>query len=97
MNLVMAGLASPSGELPHVGGLWTTAEWNSCWTMWSRCSRCRCPKERNSLRVSNLLGLGKCLFEEGCGSVEDRKVVRLTDTNRITHLQPQVNPAPRPR
>ena len=94
MNHVMAGLASPSGELPHVGDcddgrvelLLDDVEQMLSLPV----------SERNSLRVSNLLGLGKCLFDEGCGSVEDAKWYGLTDTNRITHLNPQVNPGSAP-
>ena len=90
MNRVNADLASPSGELPHVGD----------------CDDDRVElllddvrqmvllsvPERNSLRVSNLLGIGKCLFDEGCGSVEDAKWYGLTEAARIARSQPQINP-----
>src|SRR3989454_5952786 len=48
--------------------------------------------ERNSLRVSNLLGVGKCLFDEGCGSAEDAKWYGLTDPTRIPYAEPKVTP-----
>ena len=52
--------------------------------------------ERNSLRVSNLLGLGNCLQDEGCGSVEDAKWYGLVDTTRIQYSQPQISLASAP-
>src|SRR6266478_1364264 len=90
MNRVMSGLASPSGELPHVGDcddgrvelLLDDVQQMLSLTV----------PERNSLRVSNLLGLGKCLFGEGSGSVEDAKLYGLTDATRIPRSQPQINP-----
>jgi hypothetical protein len=48
--------------------------------------------ERNSLRVSNLLGVGKCLFDEGCGSAEDAEWYGLTDPTRIPYAEPKVTP-----
>ena len=90
MNRVMSGLASPSGELPHVGDC-DDGRVELLLDDVQQMLSLAVP-ERNSLRVSNLLGLGKCLFDEGCGSVEDAKLYGLTDATRIPRSQPQINP-----
>jgi hypothetical protein len=92
MNRVMTGLASPSGELPHVGD----CDDGRVELLLDDVEQMLSPSisERNALRVSNLLGLGKCLFDEGCGSVEDAKWYGLTHTNRTTPFQAQANAGP---
>src|SRR5207248_10997711 len=40
--------------------------------------------QRNSLRMSNLLGVGKCLFGGTQGSTEDAKWYGLTDANGVS-------------
>src|SRR6266481_6226731 len=89
MNRVMTGLASPSGELPHVGD----CDDGRVELLLDDVEQMLSPSvsERNALRVSNLLGLGKCLFDEGCGSVEDAKWYGLTHTNRTAPFQAQAN------
>src|SRR6266436_2848813 len=89
MNRVMSGLASPSGELPHVGDC-DDGRVELLLDDVQQMLSLAVP-ERNSLRVSNLLGLGKCLFDEGCGSMEDAKWYGLTHTNRTAPFQAQAN------
>jgi hypothetical protein len=48
--------------------------------------------ERNSLKVSHLLGLGQRLFGAGEGPVDDAAWYGLTDTTQIPYPQPQINP-----
>src|SRR6266481_6639794 len=47
--------------------------------------------ERNSLRVSHLLGLGQRLFGVGGGPADDAAWHGLTDTTRIPYAGPQLN------
>src|SRR2546422_1274119 len=48
--------------------------------------------ERNSLRVSHLLGLGQRLFGEGEGAHDDAAWYGLTDLTRIPYAEPKVTP-----
>src|SRR5229473_7421136 len=48
--------------------------------------------ERNSLRVSHLLGLGRRLFGEGAGPGDDAAWYGLTDPTRIPYAEPKVTP-----
>jgi hypothetical protein len=48
--------------------------------------------ERNSLRVSRLLGLGQRLFGVGAGAGDDAAWYGLTDTAGTPYFQPQINP-----
>src|SRR6266852_8322560 len=49
--------------------------------------------QRNSLRVSRLLGLGQRLFGVGAGAGDDAAWYGLTGTTRFPYSQPQVNPS----
>ncbi len=89
MNRVMADLASPSGELPHLGDC-DDGRVELLLDDVQQMLMLPVP-ERNSLRVSNLLGLGKCLFGEGSGSVEDAAWYGLSCPNRTCWPQPQIN------
>jgi Heparinase II/III-like protein/Heparinase II/III N-terminus len=71
MYRLLVALASPSGQLPHVGDCDDGRVELLLDDLQQMSSLPN--SERNSLRVSNLLGLGKSLFEEGTGSLEDAK------------------------
>ena len=71
MHRLLAALASPSGQLPQVGDC-DDGRVELLLDDLQQMLRLPVP-ERNSLRVSNLLGLGKSLFGDGCGSTQDAK------------------------
>ena len=86
--------ASSAGELPHVGDC-DDGRVELLLDDVQQMLTLSVP-ERNSLRVSNLLGLGKCLLNEGCGSVEDAKWYGLGDTTRTQYSRSQISPASAP-
>jgi len=71
MYQMMNELASPTDQLPHIGDC---DDGRVELLLDDLQQMLRLPvAERNSLRISNLLGLGKCLFNGGPGSTEDAK------------------------
>ncbi|PYX81612.1 MAG: hypothetical protein DMG70_18500 [Acidobacteria bacterium] len=82
-------VASPFGELPHVGDCddgRTELLVDDLEQMILHPVR-----ERNSLRVSRLLGLGQRLFDEGAGDGDDAAWYGLTDITRVPYAGPKVN------
>jgi heparinase II/III-like protein len=83
-------IASTSGELPHVGDcddgrtelLVDDLEQMILYPV----------RERNSLRVPRLLGLGQRLFDEGAGDGADAAWYGLTDAKRGACPGPKLNP-----
>lgn len=94
MFLFLNTVASSAGELPHVGDC-DDGRVELLLDDVRQMLTLSVP-ERNSLRVSNLLGLGKCLLNQGCGSVEDAKWYGLGDTTRTQYSQPQISLASAP-
>src|SRR3989449_6248585 len=83
-------VASASGELPQVGDCddgRTELLVDDLQQMIERPVR-----ERNSLRVSHLLGLGQRLFGEGEGAHDDAAWYGLTELTRIPYAEPKVTP-----
>jgi uncharacterized heparinase superfamily protein len=86
-------VASTSGQLPQVGDcddgrvelLVDDLEQMACSPV----------AERNSLKVSHLLGLGQRLFGIGKGPVADAAWYGLTGTTLIPYSQPQIKPGSR--
>jgi Heparinase II/III-like protein/Heparinase II/III N-terminus len=80
------GIASPSAELPHVGdcddGRTELLVDDLEQMLFLSVS------ERNSLRVSNLLGLGKQLFGEGRGDSDDSAWYGLTHAAPVPYSKP---------
>jgi hypothetical protein len=71
MHHHLAALATPSGQVPHVGDC---DDGRTELLLDDLQQMVDVPVlKRNALHVSNLLGLGKYLFEEGVGSTEDAK------------------------
>ncbi len=79
MYRMMDKLASPSGQLPNVGDC-DDGRVELLLDDLQQMLLLPVP-ERNSLRMSNLLGVGKCLFGGRHGSTEDAKWYGLTETN----------------
>src|SRR5258706_9645974 len=82
-------VASTSGELPHVGDCddgRTELHVDDLGQMIHRPIA-----ERNSLKVSHLLGLGQRLFGIGAGPGDDAAWYGLTDTTQIPQPQPQID------
>ncbi len=83
-------VASRSGELPQVGDCddgRTELQVDDLQQM------VLCPvAERNSLRVSHLLGLGQRLFGEGAGSGDDAAWYGLTDATPILYSESRIQP-----
>jgi len=83
-------IASRQGELPHVGDcddgrvelLVDDLEQMLLFPV----------VERNSLRISHLLGLGQRLFGEGRGEADDAAWYGLTETRRIPYPKPFLDP-----
>jgi hypothetical protein len=71
MHRLLAALASPSGQIPHLGDC-DDGRTELLLDDLQQMLGLPVP-QRNSLRVSNLLGLGKSLFNEGSGCTEDAK------------------------
>jgi len=91
MYRMMDKLASPSGQLPNVGDC-DDGRVELLLDDLQQMLLLPVP-ERNSLRISNLLGVGKCLFGGRHGSTEDAKWYGLTETNEASSSavnQPQV-------
>jgi hypothetical protein len=83
-------VASASGQLPQVGDC---DDGRTELLVDDLQQMIRCPiAERNSLRVSRLLGLGQRLFGVGVGAGDDAAWYGLTDTAGIPYFQPQINP-----
>src|SRR6267378_673738 len=83
-------VASTSSELPHVGDC---DDGRTELLVDDLQQMIRCPvAERNSLRVSRLLGLGQRLFGVGASAGDDAAWYGLTDTVGIPYFQPQINP-----
>ena len=83
-------VASTSGELPHVGDCddgRTELLLDDLQQMIHRPVA-----ERNSLRVSRLLGLGQRLFGIGVGAGDDAAWYGLTDAARPPYSEPRLNP-----
>ncbi len=79
MYLMIEYLASPSGQLPHVGDC---DDGRVEILLDDVAQMLELPVgERHSLRVSNLLGMGKHLFGGGHGSVEDAMWYSVEKTN----------------
>src|SRR5439155_741848 len=79
MYRMMDKLASPSGQLPNFGDC-DDGRVELLLDDLQQMLLLPIP-ERNSLRMSNLLGVGKCLFGGRHGSTEDAKWYSLTETN----------------
>jgi hypothetical protein len=85
-------VASTSGELPHVGDC---DDGRTELLLDDLRQMTRCPvAERNSLRVSRLLGLGQRLFSVGAGAGDDAAWYGLTDTARAPYSELRLNPGP---
>jgi len=86
----LSTVASTRGQLPHVGDCddgRTELLVNDLQQM------IHCPvAERNSQRVSSLLGLGERLFGVGTGPSDDAAWYGLTDNVRAVHSESQPNP-----
>jgi len=84
-------VASTSGELPHVGDcddgrtelLVDDVQQMILYPV----------SERNSLRVSSLLGLGQLLLGEGVGPGDDAAWYGLTASNPVPYSKPHINPS----
>src|SRR5437660_9435439 len=82
-------VASPFGELPHVGDCddgRTELLVDDLEQMILHPVR-----ERNSLRVPRLLRLGQRLFDEGAGDGEDAAWYGLVNNTRVPSARPKVN------
>src|SRR6266550_2891012 len=91
MYRMMDKLASPSGQLPNVGDC-DDGRVELFLDDLQQMLLLPVP-ERNSLRMSNLLGVGKCLFGGRHGSTEDAKWYGVTETSWSSSSvvnQPQV-------
>ncbi len=88
-------VASTSSELPHVGDC---DDGRSELLVDDLQQMVHCPvAERNSLRVSRLLGLGQRLFGVSAGAGDDAAWFGLTDITRTSYSEPQLNHgSPRP-
>jgi hypothetical protein len=83
-------VASTSGQLPHVGDC---DDGRTELLVDDLQQMVHCPvTERNSQRISSLLGLGQRLFGVGTGFSDDAAWYGLTDTARAVHSKPQLNP-----
>jgi hypothetical protein len=82
-------VASASGELPQVGDC---DDGRTEWLADDLQQMIRRPvAQRNSLRVSHLLGLGQRLFGEGRGPGDDAAWYGLTDITQVPHSKPQID------
>ncbi|PYT29143.1 MAG: hypothetical protein DMG57_12675 [Acidobacteria bacterium] len=82
-------VASASGELPQVGDC---DDGRTELLVDDLQQMIECPvRERNSLRVPNLLGLGQRLFDEGAVAGDDAAWYGLTETTRVPYPKPKVN------
>ena len=82
-------VASPSGELPHVGDC---DDGRTELLVDDLQQMILLPvEERNSLRVPHLLGLGQRLFGEGAGPGDDAAWYGLADTTRVPYAAPEVS------
>src|SRR5438876_4184507 len=82
-------VASTSGELPNVGDC---DDGRTELLLDDLQQMTHCPvAERNSLKVSHLLGLGQRLFDLGAGPGDDAAWYGLTDTTQIPQPQPQID------
>jgi len=85
-------VASTSGQLPEVGDC---DDGRTELLVDDLQQMIHCPlAERNSLKVSHLLGLGQRLFGAGTGPVDDAAWYGLTDTAQIPYPQSQTNLGP---
>ena len=83
-------VASASGQLPQVGDC---DDGRTELLVDDLQQMIHCPvAERNSLRVSRLLGLGQRLFGVGAGADDDAAWYGFTDPAGIPYFQPQINP-----
>jgi heparinase II/III-like protein len=83
-------VASASGQLPQVGDC---DDGRTELLVDDLQQMIHCPvAERNSLRVSRLLGLGQRLFGVGAGAGDDAAWYGLTDTAGIPYFQPKIDP-----
>jgi hypothetical protein len=90
MFRLLNSLASPSGQLPQVGDC---DDGRIEILLDDIQQMLRLPvHERNSLCVSNLLGLGKCLLGEGCGATEDAKWFGFTENESKSNISGDVPP-----
>src|SRR5213594_1137325 len=84
-------VASASGELPHVGDC---DDGRNELLIDDLQQMLNCPvAERNSLRVSHLLGLGQRLFGEEKGLADDAAWYGLTDSAGVPYLKPKADVA----
>jgi len=84
-------IASASGELPQVGDC---DDGRTELLMDDLQQMLKCPvAERNSLRVSHLLGLGQRLFGEGGCPGDDAAWYGLTDSAAVPYLKPKADVA----
>jgi hypothetical protein len=82
-------VASTSGELPHVGDC---DDGRTELLLDDLQQMTHCPvAERNSLKVSRLLGLGQRLFGVGAGPGDDAAWYGFTDGARAPYSEPQLN------
>jgi len=92
MYRIMDELASPSGQLPHVGdcddGRVELLLDDLQQMLWMKVA------ERNSLRVSRLLGIGKSLFGGRNGSTEDAKWYGLSEATTLSFCPASHKPRP---
>ena len=83
-------IASTSGQLPQVGDC---DDGRTELLVDDLQQMIHCPvAERNSLRVSHLLGLGQRLLGVGAGAGDDSAWYGLSDTTRSPYSEPQLNP-----
>src|SRR5207248_572963 len=86
LSMFLDTLASTSGELPQVGDC---DDGRTELLVDDLRQMILCPVgERNSLRVSHLLGLGQRLFGEGKGPGDDAAWYGLTETGRAPYSKP---------
>ncbi len=83
-------VASASGQLPQVGDC---DDGRTELLVDDLQQMIHCPVvERNSLRVSHLLGLGQRLFGVGAGAGDDAAWYGFSDATRVPYPEPQINP-----
>jgi Heparinase II/III-like protein/Heparinase II/III N-terminus len=86
----LSTVASTRGQLPHVGDC---DDGRTELLADDLQQMIHCPvAERNSQRISSLLGLGQRLFGAGTGPVDDAAWYGLADTVRDVHSEPRLNP-----
>jgi hypothetical protein len=90
MFQLLSTVASTRGQLPHVGDC---DDGRTELLADDLQQMIHCPvAERNSQRISSLLGLGQRLFGAGTGPGDDAAWYGLADTGRDVHSEPQLNP-----